>query len=572
MKKWTVIVTVFLCAGAAWAGPAAIGDPVEDVTFKDIRFLPRTLEDFGEREAIVLVFHEADDAEAIAVLDALAEAHAGRSVTVGGLDLTPERNIVELAADTLAAGASYTVLKNYDNAAAKALGIDSLPAAVVLDGDRVLRYRGPVAGAADALDAVLSGGETAAPERAIDGSPLPDWSVPEPETVPTFADDIAPIINKHCYECHRKGQSAPFSLRTFKQVSHRGDMIAEVVREGRMPPWYASEAHGEFMNDRSMTDEEILTIRQWVAAGKPSGDLDNAPEPPEFEDSEWQIGEPDLILEVPEVFETPATGYIPYEYVGLPYVFPEETWVQGIEILPSNPAVVHHANLAFNNPEEGGYEEQFNFLTGYVPGGAPVDIPGPIAMKIPKGAGLFLQIHYVTTGKKEKNRMRVGIRYAEGTILKKVHYKRLRPETIDIAPYDPRYPMQSEWEFDRNAIALALFSHMHLRGRDMSFFAQYPDGRNETLLVIPNYNFDWQLAYQYVPGSKLFPRGTTLKTRSHYDNSAFNPYNPDPSKTVEYGDQTYHEMNDAYVFYLDQDEMLNLAVDGETGIVKPRQG
>jgi hypothetical protein len=325
------------------------------------------------------------------------------------------------------------------------------------------------------------------------------------------------------------------------------------------------------MNDRRLTRTEKDTILAWVKGGMDEGDgaAKEEVETKVAKAGPWAIGEPDLVLTADEEDAIPATGYVDYKYTQLPYVFKEDTWVQGIEILPSNLSVVHHVNLAYNIPGSE-YQEQSNFLTGRVPGNPPVDIPGPVAMLIPKNSVLFLQIHYVTNGKEQTNRMQVGIRYAEGNILKRVYYRRLRPDTINIPPNTARHPMQAAWTFDRNAIAIALFSHMHVRGRDMGFFAKYPDGKQETLLVIPNYNFDWQLAYQYVPGTKMLPKGTELSTVSHYDNSAFNPYNPDPNQTVPYGDQTIHEMNDAYIFFIDADEFLNVTVDGATGLEVPK--
>jgi mono/diheme cytochrome c family protein len=563
MKTWCWAIAAALVLGAP-AGALDVGAEAKEVVFKDIRYLPRTLQDLGEKPAHVLLFHTPADTQALAVLDAMAKSEAFSKATVAALDVDPDTMIVAVAAQALASDADYTVLKDMDCRAAKALGVTHTPAAVVLDKDHKLTYRGTIEGARAAAEALLAGAEVPA-SVALDGAPLPDWTVKVPATPPVFKD-VAGIIYQHCTPCHRPDQSAPFSLRTYKQIAANAAMIAEVVREGRMPPWYGAPGHGEFMNERTMKPEEIQTLLQWVAADTPKGDLDEAPAPPDFPETEWHIGEPDLVLEVPGEFETPATGYVDYEYAMLPHQFTEDTWVQGIEIQPSNSSVVHHANLAYNNPDAGGYEEKVGFLTGFVPGVSPAVIPAPVAMLIPKGSSLFLQIHYVTTGKKEKNKMRVGIRYAEGKVLKRVHYKRLRPAAIDIAPYDPRYQLSAEWTFDRNAIPIALFSHMHVRGRDMSFYAKYPDGKDETLLMIPNYSFDWQLAYSYVPGSKLFPKGTILKTVSHYDNSAFNPYNPDPSVTVPYGDQTIHEMNDAYVFFLDQDEFLNYEVDVTTGI------
>lgn len=553
-----------VAAAGAWAQAPAIGAHAPEFTFKDIRFLPRTLADLGERKAYLLLFHTPEDGASLGALAELAKNRA-EGVEVAALDVSPEADVVEVAANALKVDGGFTVLKDYDGAAARALGIEKTPAAVVLDGAKALRYRGTLEGAKAALEAVAAGQEVAQAETALEGKAIPAPTLDAPEK-PNFAEHVAPIINENCGICHRPGEATPFSLRTYNQVASRGDMIAEVVREGRMPPWYAAEGHGAFMNDRRMSKRERDTLIAWVQTGMEKGDLEKAPAPPEPAKSEWRIGEPDLVIAAAEEDTIPATGVIDYKYPVLPYKFEQDTWVQGIEILPGNLKVVHHVNLAFNSPDKQ-YNEQGNFLTGRVPGNPPVDIMGPIAMLIPKGSVLFLQIHYVTTGKEEKNQMRVGIRYADGPIAKRVYYKRLRPADINIPPGDPRHRMESAWEFDRNAVGIALFSHMHVRGRDMSFFAKYPDGKEETLLIIPNYNFDWQLAYQYVPGMQLFPKGTQLSTVSHYDNSPFNPYNPDPTKTVTYGEQTMDEMNDAYVFFIDADENLNINVDGKNGQV-----
>src|SRR5947209_14825886 len=174
-------------------------------------------------------------------------------------------------------------------------------------------------------------------------------------------------------------------------------MIAEVVAEGRMPPWYASPAHGKFVNRRGLTAEERETLLAWVRAGSPPGDLTSLPKPPADEYNKWQIGEPDLVVTNLQTFTLPAEGDIPYKYTILPYVFPEETWVQAVQILPDNPRVVHHCNMAFMTPKEGFKEA--NFVTGTVPGGEPMRLYDGVAFRIPKGAALGLQIHFVTTGK-----------------------------------------------------------------------------------------------------------------------------------------------------------------------------
>lgn len=564
-----------LILAAALVGLPAVsiqpGDPVAGLSFKDIRYLPRTLEDFGERAAYVFLFtaisapgREAQDG----ALRGLHDRYAGRGVEVATLNVAPGETILEDALHGVENELPFTLLSDTDGAAARALGVSALGTAVVIGPDKTLRYRGGLEGVEDALEAVLAGGPVTDPDRTVSGPAIPVRETPAADAPITYTEHIAPIMNAHCVTCHRPGESAPFSLLSYGQVASRADMIREVVLEERMPPWYGARKHGPFANERKVGEDEKTRLLQWIAAGKPEGDPALKPAPPEFPESEWGIGKPDLVLTAAEEEQIPADGYIPYRYVTLPYQFPADTWIQGLEILPGNAAVVHHANLIYVQVGKD-YDEQYGFLTGKVPGGSPVDLPEGVGMLIPKDAVLTLQIHYVTTGQPETDRMRVGIRYARGTIVKQSRHQRIRPDEISIPPGAAFHRLSAEATIDRNATVLALFTHMHLRGRDMTFYADYPDGTSETLLAAPNYSFDWQLAYVYPPGAKRFPRGTTIRTVSHYDNSAFNPYNPDPTVEVVYGDQTYHEMNDGYIFYLDEEENLGLRIDPETGQALP---
>jgi len=568
MRMLVLTLTILAIGPMASAGPA-IGEAPHDFSVKDIRFLPRSMSDFGERAAYLLAFTSVDDEASRAVLENLSvleQASRDANVFIASVDVGNTQPIREVAAHAVANKAAYHVLKDRDGAVAEAFGVEGAPTIVVLDSEGIIRYRGAWDQAAEALSAVAEGAPAPAPDGEAATNPFPMREVPEPEAPVTFAQHIAPIMYQHCYACHQPGEAGPFTLSSFNQVSARADMIAEVVLEERMPPWYASARHGTWMNDRSMSQEERDLIVQWIKGGKKQGDLSETPAPPPGRETEWEIGVPDLIIDAPETFTVPASGIIPYEYVTLPYEFPADTWVTGVEILPSNPSVVHHANLAYSSPGVG-YEERFNFLTGRVPGNGPADLVSPLGMLITKGSYLTLQIHYVTTGQEVTNHMRVGIRYADGPVLKRVYYKRIRPAKIDIPPFHPAAYMNAEGEIPVNATALALFTHMHVRGRDMTFSAQYPDGRVEPLLMLPNYSFDWQLVYEYMPGEMQLPKGTILKTESHYDNSPFNPFNPDPADHVRYGEQTHEEMNDAYIFFIDNDETLDIIVDGETGRV-----
>ena len=206
----------------------------------------------------------------------------------------------------------------------------------------------------------------------------------------------------------------------------------------------------------------------------------------------------------------PARGEIDYQYAVLPHLFLRETWVQAVEILPDNPRVVHHCNLAFARPGAPLREEE-NFVTGRVPGGDPLVLDEGTAFKIPAGSVLGLQIHYVTSGKPERSRIAVGLKFPRGPVQRQLRVAILAAHGFAIPPGAPAHPVAARRVIEDDAVGVGMFAHMHLRGRDIAFSARHPDGRVETLLLIPNYNFDWQQSYRWAPGSKLLPRGTTLE-------------------------------------------------------------
>jgi hypothetical protein len=262
----------------------------------------------------------------------------------------------------------------------------------------------------------------------------------------------------------------------------------------------------------------------------------------------------------------PATGFVPYKYVVLPQIFFSETWVEAFEIKPLNPSIVHHCNMAYMTKDGAGNE---TFITGYVPGGQPMDLgkfDNGVAYRIPAGAALGLQIHYTTTGIEQKGKIQVGLRFPKREVRKRLHHFVLDPRGWEIPPNDPAFRIESSHTLKHNANLLGLFTHMHVRGRDMTFYAEQSGKDRETLLQIPNYNFEWQLGYELAPGAKNFAKGTKVQAVAHFDNSPFNPYNPDPKVAVHYGPQTVDEMFNGFVFYVDNDEDLSIKVNPKNGV------
>ena len=279
--------------------------------------------------------------------------------------------------------------------------------------------------------------------------------------------------------------------------------------------------------------------------------------------SKWEIVEPDLVTTALETHTLPADGIIDYQYVVLPHVFTEDTWISAAEILPDNPRVVHHCNMGHFTI--GKKFSEGNFITGRVPGGTPLVADDGTALRIPKNSVVGLQIHYTTTGKPEKNRMSVGFRFPRGVVHKELKHLQVTTSKIAIPPGAAAHAVVSSRTLPADASGIGMFSHMHLRGKDMTFIAHSPNGEKETLLSIPNYNYAWQQNYRWVPDTKKFPKGTRIEVIAHYDNSSFNPWNPDPQAEVRYGPQTFHEMMFGFFFYTEDGQDLNLSVDPKTG-------
>lgn len=560
-----------------------IGTTIKNLTFKDIRYLNRSLDDFPNRKAYVLIFTCTSCPLAnqyLPRLNQLADDYQNRNVQFVGMNVGAEDSIRQMAAHALEHGLRFPMVKDFDARCAAQLGVKRTPEVVVLDATRTIRYRGriddqyrigggrPRATRQDlkeALDAVLADKPVEVSETVVDGCVITRIEVPAPKTAITYADHVAPILRKHCVECHQPNTTAPFSLLSYEQVSGKAAMIAEVVREERMPPWYGAPQHREFTNRRELTARERETVLQWVKGGKLRGEDSKLPPVTLREEKGWRIGKPDLIVSAPQ-HELPADGIVDYKYVVLPKVFLSDTWVQSVQILPDNPRVLHHCNMAYM--KLGEKFSMNGFITGTVPGGEPMTLDKGMGFRIPAGSVLVLQIHYVTTGKKETCRISVGFKYASGKIDKSLRFLLLADNKFAIPPGASAHKVAASQELKQDVEAVALFSHMHLRGRDMTFKAHYPDGKSETLLVIPNYNFDWQMAYRWEQGTKRFPRGTRLEAIAHYDNSSFNPFNPDPKATVRDGQQTFHEMMNGFVFFVDANEKLGLTIDSKTGRVQ----
>jgi mono/diheme cytochrome c family protein len=368
-------------------------------------------------------------------------------------------------------------------------------------------------------------------------------SAADAKATPTFSKDVAPIFNKSCVECHRPTMFAPMSLTTFDAARPWAKSIKQRVVSRAMPPWGADPAHGTFKNDPRLTEKEIDTIVAWVDAGAPKGDDKDLPVAPKFADG-WTIGKPDAIFTMDEEFTIPADGAVPYKYFKAPTGLTEDKWIQAIEIHPGARAQVHHV-IAFTQPagsvpKPGGELGPTN-IGGITPNKPGLVFEPGVARLLRGNSDIVMQIHYTTNGTEAKDRTTIGVIYAKQPPTKMVAGGMAINPRFVIPAGDGNAEVRATTPLNRDTLVTGFTPHMHVRGKDMTYIAHYPDGTDETLLSVPKYDFNWQITYELAK-PKLMPKGTKLEVIAHYDNSTGNKFNPDPTKDVRWGDQTWEEM------------------------------
>ena len=378
----------------------------------------------------------------------------------------------------------------------------------------------------------------------------------------TFAKDVAPILQRHCQECHRPGEAAPFSLLTYEQARPWAKAIKQAVLTKMMPPWFADPHYGTFSNHRSMPQKEIDTIVAWANAGAPQGDPKDLPPPRDFLEG-WSIPEPDQVIELPKPYAVPATGTVEYQKFIIPSGFTEDKWVQFAEARPDQRDKVHHMILFIREPHshwlrEAPIGEFFvapkpkdndvdtsalpsDFLVGYAPGQPPEELPPGQAKLIKAGSDFVLEIHYTTNGTAALDRSKFGLVFAKHAPAERVLTLSATNGTFKIPPGDPNYRVDAAFQLAADVKLTALHPHMHGRGKDFEYRLVLPSGETQTLLRVPRYNWHWQLWYTLANPIAL-PKGAKIECTAHFDNSPNNPDNADPTKEVTWGDQSWDEM------------------------------
>ncbi|MDB5313773.1 MAG: hypothetical protein JWO38_7975 [Gemmataceae bacterium] len=547
---------------------AGVGQFVADVAFTDIAGKPGKLSELKAARLLVVAFTDTGCPlckKYAPTLARLEKEYAGKGVSF--LFVNPTAS--DAADDIKKAVADHGFKGRYahdkDGKLTAALGARSTTEVSVLDSARTVVYRGAVddqyglAYSLDtprnnyltaALDGLLAGRQPVVAATTAPGCELDRKDGP---AIPlTYHARVERIVQTNCVECHRKGGVAPFALESYEQVIGRKGALRRVVDGGTMPPWFAAPpakgGHSPWVNDRSLTPADKADLLAWLVGDLKKGDPADAPLPRDYA-SGWLIGKPDAVFQIPRPISVAATGTMPYQNVSVETSFDEDRWVQAMEVQPTAREVVHHV-LVFAVPKgDRTRGEGQGFFAVYVPGNNTLIYPDGYAKKLPKGAALRFQIHYTPNGKPAEDQTRFGVVFAKHPPKHEVLVSGIMNRQFTIpAGADNHKVTATIPVVPFNARVLAFFPHMHLRGKAARYDLRRADGGTLPLLDVPHYDFNWQLVYRYAEPVSV-PRGSTLIYTSWYDNSAANPANPDPTKEVRWGPQTFEEMHLGYLEY-----------------------
>lgn len=530
------------------AAPDAAAAVVASETLRDFRLLDQTgrahrLHRYVDAKAVVLMAIPAADPapEALAAFAALAQRYTrdgGRFLLIqpgSSVERVPDQDLPVLLDDAQVILPALGLLHAYDCVVAET-------------GHWGVLYRGGIdSGPRDLATALgaLAGGDLTRLDGVSTGPALA--LAPAPAAV-DYAHDIAPLLERRCVACHSKGNSAPFAMDSHKRVAGWADMMAETVRNGRMPPWRADPAYGHFSNAMDLSIDEKRTLLAWLDNGAPFDGGDDpltsysVPTP-----SAWQLGTPDVVVPLPEPQQIPAEGVLEYKYYEVPLDLPAGTWLRGTELRIPNPDVVHHILVYMRHPGDD-FDFTQEYIASYVPGHQPGLFPEGTGKQVPEKASLLFQLHYTPSGRALVDEPTLGLYLCPSPPEHEIFLGSAVDRNFVVPANATEYRTRASFKADTDILVYLLAPHMHYRGRSMSFEAVYPSGEREMLLSVPDYDFYWQHSYHLAEPKRL-PAGTVIEVAGAFDNSVRNALNPDPSKRLTWGDQSTDEMFIGSVLY-----------------------
>lgn len=548
-KYFFVLLSIFAMNWVA-AEPTNVGD----FALLDHQGKFHQLTYYGDQKAVVIVAHgqgEASVGDSVARLKQLRSEFESQGVVFFFLNSIASDTRDAIAAEAIQVGHDLPILLDEAQLVAEALGVERVGEALIVNPQKMsLEYRGSIADTKlkDALGAVLRGVAVTEKPTTSGGSSIAFTSRDQYQQNPvSYTDDIVPILEDNCVSCHHDGAIAPWSMSSHALVRGWSPMMREVVMTRRMPPGQIDTHVGKAIDGvAGLTVSEKQQLVHWINAGSPvDGDTDPLTELT-FDDPKFSLGEPDMVFKV-AAQSIPATGVIDYRYVPVELNLDRDIWVQAMEFVPGDRAVLHHVIAYVSSPADKSVRGRATgaargeSVGGFAPGRQPDSFRDNSGRLVKKGSNLLLQMHYTTSGRETVDETEIGIFIHDKPPAYVMSGGVAGQRRFLVPPHAKEHPLEGEQLIERDAYLYDLTPHMHFRGKYMSYTAEYPDGRSELLLSVPRYDFNWQ--FNYALKEPLFlPAGTRLVARGAMDNSDRNRNNPDPSKPVHFGLQTKHEM------------------------------
>src|SRR5580704_5752575 len=614
-------------AGSVLGAQSSVGQKVQPFTLKDFRGKDHALKELlAQHKGVALIFlgTECPLAKLYAArMQELSVQFAKQGVALIGIDSNRQDAVTEMDAFARLNGLTFPILKDVGNKVADQFGATRTPQAFLLDAQGTIRYEGRIddqftfgAGVgfsqpqlkrkdlAIAVDEVIAGKPVSVKSTEFKGCLIGRIREPQKDAPVTYSNQVVRLLNARCVSCHREGQIGPFAMTKYQEVAGWGEMIAEVVREQRMPPWHANPAYGKFSNENVLSKAEKETLYAWVDAGCPEGNPAELPPAPKFTEGWLLDKQPDAVVYMSkEPVDVKAEGVEPYRFYVADPGFKEDKWVKSAQCLPSNPSVVHHIIVFIAPPqtadriienqkrqlealakakasgksveqlraefraqrlarakkaktgaapkvgdkpaqtEENGEDiSATDLLCGFAPGTRPFLAPDGMAKLVPAGWKFIFQMHYTPNGRPQKDRSSIGLIFADpSTVKERLVTTNTSNFQFEIPAGADNYKVEAQKKFAKDTLFIGMYPHMHMRGKDFRYELSYPDGKKEVILDVPRYDFNWQNWFK-LEKPLLIPAGTNLLCTAHFDNSENNLCNPDPTKPVRWGDQTWEEM------------------------------
>ncbi len=531
---------------AAASAPAA----VDNFMLVDANLEAHELYRLGDASAVVLITQANGDAairHLAPALKTLASTYGAKGVEFAMLNSSLGDSREAILAEAAKAGYDLPILMDSHQLVGESLGVTRTAEAIVINPKTwQVAYHGPVSGAAAALDAMLAGQPVAATAMASNGAVI---DFPERAKAAQFANisyskQVAPILEAKCVACHQEGGIGPFAMTNYEMVKGFAPMIREVIRTDRMPPYNADPHVGKFSDSKNMTADEIKTLVHWIEAGAPRGEGPDPLGAVKRVAAIWPLGKPDLIIDVPS-FKVPAAGVVDYQRPFTPNTTTEGHWIRATTVIPGDRQAVHHILTGWmKDVPTNGRSSEMNWrgsVGGYAVGAESSVYAKNVGSYLPAGGAIGFQMHYTPYGKEATDASKIGVYFYDKPPELMMRNVVVIDPTIEIQPNTARHKETAYVEFPNDALLYSAFPHAHYRAYSSDLWLQTPDGKKSLILSLPRYDFNWQRSYTFAEPIKI-PAGSRLIAHYVYDNSKHNPANPEPNRTITWGEQSWEEM------------------------------